>query len=164
MVTAQCSGCGTLSGARALRFSKSIWPSTRYVLWPGTVRSACGAFVLRSNLPARPHVRPKGLPLGIRSEWPRLEYQLLPLWSPRTAADTICTLWMESTFPTCAILFAGDLTDQLMWRLKNGELPTRPPRVAALLIGTNDVGVGVVDLDARYKAVLQEQVMCVAGA
>ena len=35
---------------------------------------------------------------------------------------------------------SGDTVAYLRWRLEHGELPTaRPPRVAVLLIGTNDL-------------------------
>ncbi len=35
----------------------------------------------------------------------------------------------------------GDTTANLWWRVINGELPlTSPPKVAVILIGTNDLG------------------------
>jgi lysophospholipase L1-like esterase len=35
---------------------------------------------------------------------------------------------------------SGDQTSHLAWRLQHGEWPNYPPRVALLLIGTNDLG------------------------
>lgn len=35
---------------------------------------------------------------------------------------------------------AVDRTYQLMWRLSNGELPKKPPKVIALVTGTDDLG------------------------
>jgi len=35
---------------------------------------------------------------------------------------------------------ADDQINNLNWRLRNGELPHTTPRVAVVLIGTNDVG------------------------
>ena len=34
---------------------------------------------------------------------------------------------------------AGDQIGHLWWRLLNGQLPTKPPKVAVVLIGTNDL-------------------------
>ena len=41
---------------------------------------------------------------------------------------------------TCACAAAGDKTEQLLWRLQNGELPaTKHPKVVVVMIGTNGV-------------------------
>jgi len=37
---------------------------------------------------------------------------------------------------------SGDRTDNLLWRLQNGNLAGSPPRAAVLLIGTNDLAYG----------------------
>ena len=39
---------------------------------------------------------------------------------------------------------AGDQIDNLLWRLQHGETPQKAPKVAVVLIGTNDFGA--VDL------------------
>ena len=37
---------------------------------------------------------------------------------------------------------SGDRTDNLLWRLQNGNLAGAPPKAVALLIGTNDLAYG----------------------
>ena len=42
---------------------------------------------------------------------------------------------------------SGDRTGHLLWRLQHGEWPDAPPKVAILLIGTNDIGFAYVSTD-----------------
>jgi lysophospholipase L1-like esterase len=61
---------------------------------------------------------------------------LTQLWDPAT--------WQEY-FARRGVLNAGvsgDRTEHLLWRLDNGNLDGPPPRVAIVLIGTNDLGHG----------------------
>lgn len=44
----------------------------------------------------------------------------------------------ESAEEACDL--AGDQTDNLLYRLQNGETPKKAPKVAVVLIGTNDFG------------------------
>ena len=37
-------------------------------------------------------------------------------------------------------MLAGDQIDNLLYRLQNGETPKKVPKVAVVLIGTNDFG------------------------
>ena len=37
------------------------------------------------------------------------------------------------------ICIAGDQIGHLWWRMLNGQLPRKPPKVAVVLIGTNDL-------------------------
>lgn len=47
----------------------------------------------------------------------------------------------QSTFHVGAFGIAGDQTQHLLWRLQNGELSSNhPPRLAVVLIGTNNLG------------------------
>lgn len=49
---------------------------------------------------------------------------------------------MQSTFHIGAFGISGDQTHHLLWRLHNGEISKKhPPRLAVVLIGTNNLGV-----------------------
>jgi lysophospholipase L1-like esterase len=49
---------------------------------------------------------------------------------------------MQSTFHIGAFGISGDQTHHLLWRLRNGEISRKhPPRLAVVLIGTNNLGV-----------------------
>lgn len=54
-------------------------------------------------------------------------------WWPPTA---LRTLLGDRSYLNLGI--AGDQTRHLLWRLRQGNIPERPPRAALLLIGTND--------------------------
>lgn len=61
---------------------------------------------------------------------------LTQLWDPE--------IWQED-FARRSVLNAGvsgDRTEHLLWRLDHGNLDGPPPRVAIVLIGTNDLGHG----------------------
>jgi lysophospholipase L1-like esterase len=53
-------------------------------------------------------------------------------------------VWEKSLAPRGALNagVSGDRTDNLLWRLQNGNLAGPPPRAAVLLIGTNDLAYG----------------------
>lgn len=52
---------------------------------------------------------------------------------------------MEKRFGAVAFGSSGDQSQHLLWRLTHGELPLQqPPAVAAVLIGTNDLGFAKV--------------------
>lgn len=49
--------------------------------------------------------------------------------------------------------FAGDQVMNLLWRLQNGELPLqKQPKVAVVLIGTNDLGAAATCGDSAITA------------
>ncbi|MFX5272041.1 GDSL-type esterase/lipase family protein, partial [Acinetobacter baumannii] len=52
--------------------------------------------------------------------------------------------WMANFFGWNAGNFGwgADLTQNILWRLKNGELDGVDPKVIVLLAGTNNVGAG----------------------
>ena len=53
-------------------------------------------------------------------------------------------VWEKSLAPRGALNagVSGDRTDNLLWRLRNGNLAGPPPQAAVLLIGTNDLAYG----------------------
>ncbi len=53
-------------------------------------------------------------------------------------------VWEKSLAPRGALNAgaSGDRTDNLLWRLQNGNLAGSPPQAAVLLIGTNDLAYG----------------------
>jgi lysophospholipase L1-like esterase len=70
-------------------------------------------------------------------------------------------LWAERFAPLKAANFglAGDCTQHLLWRLRNGELEGLRPRHIMLLIGTNNLGWAGQDVEATVdgiKAVIAE--------
>lgn len=61
--------------------------------------------------------------------------------------------------PTSACGMAGDQTQHLLWRLHNGELSLEhPPRVAVILIGTNNLG------HARIRAEGEDELIAIENA
>jgi beta-glucosidase len=53
-------------------------------------------------------------------------------------------VWQQSLAPRGALNagVSGDRTDNLLWRLQNGNLAGPPPKAVVLLIGTNDLAYG----------------------
>ena len=72
------------------------------------------------------------------------------LWDP--------TIWRENMVRRGVLNagVSGDRTEHLVWRLDHGNLDGPPPRVAIVLIGTNDIGHGrsVEDAAEGIRAVL----------
>lgn len=72
------------------------------------------------------------------------------LWDPR--------IWQENMTPRGVLNagVSGDRTEHLVWRLDHGNLDGPPPKVAIVLIGTNDIGHGrsVEDAAEGIRAVL----------
>jgi lysophospholipase L1-like esterase len=72
------------------------------------------------------------------------------LWDPR--------IWQENMTPRGVLNagVSGDRTEHLVWRLDHGNLDGPPPKVAIVLIGTNDIGHGrsVEDAAEGVRAVL----------
>jgi len=71
------------------------------------------------------------------------------------------TLWRKYFEPRNALNlgFSGDRTEQVLWRLQNGEVDGIEPKLAVLLIGTNNTGHRqdpANDTAAGIKAILQE--------
>jgi beta-glucosidase len=52
-------------------------------------------------------------------------------------------IWNEffSDYPTYNIGYCSDCTENVLWRLQNGEIDGISPKVAVLLIGTNNTGI-----------------------
>jgi lysophospholipase L1-like esterase len=66
-----------------------------------------------------------------------IERWLLPLWDAKPVWD--------ANMPRRGVLNAavsGDRTENLRWRLENGNLDGPPPKGVILMIGTNDLGHG----------------------
>lgn len=58
-------------------------------------------------------------------------------WWPRNGADT----WAKfAEYQPANFGIAGDRTEHLLWRLQNGELEGIKPKVAVMMIGTNNIG------------------------
>lgn len=79
-------------------------------------------------------------------------------WEDKVSPDDLWLLYFE---PRNAfnIGFSGDRTEQVLWRLQNGEVDGIQPKLAVLLIGTNNTGHRqdpAVDTALGIKAILQE--------
>ena len=48
---------------------------------------------------------------------------------------------------------SGDCTQHVLWRLRNGELESIQPKVAMLLIGTNNIGWNKQNVDSTVKGI-----------
>ena len=120
---------------------------------------ACPKFT-QDVLPA-PEPREAAAPLGrfeqIKNWVKNLPYRGLFL------GDSITQLWSPAywneTLGRRGVLNAGvsgDRTEHLLWRLDHGNLDGPPPKVALVLIGTNDIGHGrsVEDAAEGIRAVL----------
>ena len=72
------------------------------------------------------------------------------MWDPE--------LWRENMAPRGVLNagVSGDRTEHLVWRLDHGNLDGPPPKVAIVMIGTNDIGHGrsVEDAAEGVRAVL----------
>ncbi|HEY1798542.1 MAG TPA: GDSL-type esterase/lipase family protein [Stellaceae bacterium] len=72
------------------------------------------------------------------------------LWDPK--------IWQQNMAPRGVFNagVSGDRTEHLLWRLDHGNLDGPPPKVAIVLIGTNDIGHGrlVEDAAEGIRAVL----------
>ena len=128
---------------------------------------ALGAAVLTASLEASPHsTEAPAAPLAVvpspqtASWWmPRHEARLAAVKALRDAGksprvvfigDSITEWWERAGQPVWAehyagldalnLGFAGDKTDQVLWRLQQGEVNGLAPRVAVLMIGTNNTG------------------------
>jgi lysophospholipase L1-like esterase len=120
---------------------------------------ACGKFT--EDVIAAPEPREAAGPLkrfdeikrAVRTEPYRVLYlgdSITQLWDP--------TLW-KANMARRGVLNAGvsgDRTEHLVWRLDHGNLDGPPPRVAIVMIGTNDIGHGrsVEDAAEGVRAVL----------
>lgn len=69
--------------------------------------------------------------------------------------------------------FGGDRTENVLWRLDNGEIPSLNPKVIVIMIGTNNVGSGsstpeqaadgVVAIVARLRTALPSSKILLLG-
>lgn len=64
-------------------------------------------------------------------------------------------LWAERFAPLRAANFgmAGDCTQHLLWRLRNGTIDGLRPRVVMLMIGTNNLGWSGQDVESTVEGV-----------
>ncbi|MDH4197709.1 MAG: GDSL-type esterase/lipase family protein [Candidatus Aminicenantes bacterium] len=71
-------------------------------------------------------------------------------------------VWDESYAPRRALNlgFGWDRTQQVLWRLENGELGVKPPRVAVVLIGTNNLWPGMVRANTDEETVAGIRAVC----
>lgn len=59
---------------------------------------------------------------------------------------------------------AGDTTLNLLWRVQNGEGPTFSPKMAVVLIGTNDFTNPIYQLVSRpHQILLRSDSFCQTG-
>jgi lysophospholipase L1-like esterase len=67
-------------------------------------------------------------------------------------------IWDEHFEPLKAANFGigGDRTEHVLWRLKNGELEGITPKLAVLMIGTNNVKDPAEDVAAGITAIVKE--------
>jgi lysophospholipase L1-like esterase len=80
--------------------------------------------------------------------------------------DSITDYWQSTGRPVFDKVFApryaidfgmsGNQTQNVLWRLDHGELDTLHPRLAMLLIGTNNMGQPVEDIAAGVAKIVQE--------
>eukprot|EP00884_Botryococcus_braunii_P009073 jgi/Botrbrau1/18167/Bobra.53_1s0036.1 len=61
------------------------------------------------------------------------------LWTPTTGIPDVFNRYFGSQYRAGILGIAGDQAYNLLWRMENGEMPARAPRVVVLLIGTNDL-------------------------
>jgi lysophospholipase L1-like esterase len=120
---------------------------------------ACRPFT--QDVIAAPEPREAGAPLkrfeeikrAVKTQPYRALYlgdSITQLWDP--------TIWNENMAPRGVLNagVSGDRSEHLVWRLDHGNLDGPPPRVAIVLIGTNDIGHGrsVEDAAEGVRAVL----------
>lgn len=59
---------------------------------------------------------------------------------------------------------AGDTTLNLLWRVQNGEGPTFSPKIAVVLIGTNDLTNPIYQLVSRpHQILFRSDLFCQTG-
>src|SRR5204863_5755 len=81
-----------------------------------------------------------------------------PPWPPRRWGATdypeLLANWKQNFFGWNAADFGwgADQTQNILWRLENGELDGVNPKVVVLLAGTNNVGNTAVHDDADVRA------------
>jgi lysophospholipase L1-like esterase len=120
---------------------------------------ACGKFT--EDVIAAPEPREAAGPLrrfdeikrAVKTEPHRALYlgdSITQLWDP--------AIWRENMAPRGVLNagVSGDRTEHLVWRLDHGNLDGPPPKVAIVMIGTNDIGHGrsVEDAAEGVRAVL----------
>jgi lysophospholipase L1-like esterase len=68
------------------------------------------------------------------------------------------SVWKRFYAPRHAANFGigGDQTQHVLWRIEHGEVDGIHPRVAVLLIGTNNVGFSADDIAAGITAIVKE--------
>jgi len=81
---------------------------------------------------------------------------------PHAANPRGADIWDESYAPRKALNlgFGWDRTQQVLWRLEQGELGVKPPRVAVVLIGTNNLWPGKVRANTDEETVAGIQAVC----
>ena len=68
------------------------------------------------------------------------------------------TIWATNFAPLKAANFgiSGHATQNVLWRIQNGELEGIHPKVVVLLIGTNNIGEKAADIALGVKAIIAE--------
>jgi lysophospholipase L1-like esterase len=89
---------------------------------------------------------------------------IFQLWGgqPHSGPEPGAEVWNEYYAPRRALNmgFGWDRTQQVLWRLENGELGIQPPRVAVVLIGTNNLWPGAVRANTDEEIVAGVRAVC----
>jgi N-acetylglucosamine-6-sulfatase len=59
---------------------------------------------------------------------------------------------------------SGDKTENILWRLQNGQVGNLHPKLVAIMIGTNEIGLPTAQLADGIKAVVADYRKCCPGA
>jgi lysophospholipase L1-like esterase len=122
--------------------------------------------LLQAENPAEPAARSKEYPWMSVATWKQRHEQLLKR-AKEGAIDLLFlgdsitegwgnnAVWQKRYQPLNAANFGigGDTTQNVLWRITNGEIDGLSPKVVVLLIGTNNFGLNGDSVDAAAKGV-----------